>query len=756
VGLTATNATTGGLHVDLAWNSEPLAQGYQLERELMSAPGVWTILPFIGLGPLFQDFTVVDATAYGYRVASKNQAGLSAYSSIATVTTDDGAPAPPPPGPVMVSELEAPKNLRCKPFATGATTDDRLTWDGCVGALSYNVYSNEIKIGSATAPTTTFNVPNSSYKSGAMYGVTAIVPTVDMGNVETRVCTQVSAQGSRPTIDFDPAPAAAPTGVTGTPQWQTAAGGGTARPRNLITWNSPNGQKGFMWNVYKDNVLIAECLWQLFYIDDNVVASSSHQYKVSAVYWMIAGLTESPISANITVVALAAAPTGGGTVTGLSHIKNDDSVILTLPALPAGAVDWRCYPQGTADYKYVGGNTGKKCEINGIPRNTPTIMVVDAIATLGPFDFDERPKNHMLAMHVNGHGDPSNCPAVIATGTISVQPLARSFMGTQPFLDCFDVSPTFTPTVPDVRIRDIGGGQFHVNDLSHPWYREFTATNWIYREYIADAVNSRRFFGHTHEMDVLYDGGAPGGQGGDPSPSHNNNATVLWESRHFADVPTQASGNWLHCTWEVDAFMDPRRWCGFGLCPSGDIITQPAIQKLNPGQSPTWSGNSFAWEQNYDLHTTDLFVGTSGSGGGGGNGTGVRYQLVNTGFVANSIGPTIRGTVADRTVLRPDGLPFNGDSTRIDCRHKFDAFFNQSQYKVYEEGVLVLAGNFPVPLPITLAKFWVSHHVYHTHNARVDHTAWGFGSRFHCNHRQYSEARHWDNLGIRVTNGINL
>jgi hypothetical protein len=506
-----------------------------------------------------------------------------------------------------------------------------------------------------------------------------------------------------------------------------------------------------MWNVYRDTVLVAECLWQMYYIDDNLTAGSSHNYQVSRVFWRPTGLDESAHTAAVTVVARTGPPAGGGTVTGVGFIANDDSVIVTLPTLPAGARDWRVYPVGTMDYKYNEG--GRKVEINGLARTTPTLLQIDAIDKLGAFDFDERPKNHMIAMHVNGHGDPQNIPNVIATTTLSVQPSARSFIGTQALLDCFQVAPNFAPTVPDDRIRQIQGATFAPNDLSNPWVREFTATNWIFREYIADAVRSRRFFGHSHEMDIQYDGGA---WIGDPSPEHNNNTTTLYESRFSADIPTQASGNWLHMTFEVDAFSMDRRWCGFGCCEWGDIISNPPIQKLTGTQAPTWTGNAFVWEINFDLHEPRLYIGGSTVMSGGGNGTGTLHPLVNTGFTANALGPSIRGTAGDRTVVLGTGLTRNGDSTCIDLRHKYDAFINQNQWRLYEEGVQVLSGTFPVAIPWTKTKFWVSHHVYHTSNARIDEIKYNQGCRFHTDHREFCEVRHWDNMGMRVTNGLNL
>lgn len=737
LGMAAFSDTSGSLHINVSWQSVNTATAFQLEREnVTDDPGVFVILPFSGLTPNYQDFDVVDTKEYNYRVAGKNSAGTGSYSNTANVTAHGTVT---PPTMVMSNVgLEAPKNLRTTAQASGL---DILTWDACTVPSGwtlngYNVYRESAKIKSL-GNVTTYTLVSGDGKAGARFFVTAVL---QMGTsiIETRPSAGSIYEGAY--SGFDPGAATAPTGVTVDALWQS---GDDERPYNLIRWNSLGNLQGGRFNVYKDAVLFKAGLYVQYCIDDTPSGGDTNTYTVTRVTRRGAStFNESSPTTGVDGTALSAAPASVGAIPGLTIVNNDDSSIVKFTAV-SGAKDYRVYAQGTEDYKYSGGHT--EIEYNGLTRSTNTTLVVEALGMLGPFHRDEYPKSSPMSMHVNGQGDPMNLPPVIASSTVTAHPTTRSWVGASPIiLECFQPGslPIFVPqNGVEGEIWSHVGATFAPNDASNPWVAKLLSSNWTARYYIADRVNTRVFTGHTHLMDTLFDGGAPGGEGGDPSPPHNNNASLVFHHNMAATIPN--APNVLHVTMEVDAHFDARRWCGIIFWPFGDKLTNPAIQKLVANESPSFTGEAFAWEINSDLHGLHQFAGQ-------GNSTGVRWDLIERNF---GVPGSQRFLAPDRsqgpTYAALQGRTLNGPNGFLDRRSRFDIFLNKTQVKIFEEGIMIYSTNLPQALNMTNVYVGYSHHVYHTDNDRSESAGYT-DDYFWVNMRPFDDTRHWDNMGFRI------
>jgi hypothetical protein len=121
--------------LSLAWvDTATNATGYQVAR---STDGVTfaTIAQLGSTASSFVDTGLNAGASYSYQVAAFNSAGQSAYSNVATSTTQPSAPAPPATAP------SAPFSPSPADGATGVNTRVTLSWSDS-GAKAYDVYLN--------------------------------------------------------------------------------------------------------------------------------------------------------------------------------------------------------------------------------------------------------------------------------------------------------------------------------------------------------------------------------------------------------------------------------------------------------------------------------------------------------------------------------------------------------------------------------------------------------------------------------------
>jgi hypothetical protein len=164
---------------------------------------------------------------------------------------------------------------------------------------------------------------------------------------------------------------------------------------------------------------------------------------------------------------------------------------------------------------------------------------------------------------------------------------------------------------------------------------------------------------------------------------------------------------------------------------------------LEPNESPSYTGNCFAWEINSDLHGLHQFAGQ-------GNSTGIRFDLIERNF---GVPGSQRFLTPDRdqgpTYAALQGRTLNGPKGFVDRRSRFDLFINTTQVKIFEEGIMIYSTNLPQTLGFSSAYVGYSHHVYHTDNDRSE-TQQYTDEYFWYNMRPYDDTRHWDNMGFRI------
>jgi hypothetical protein len=132
VSVTAANPSSS---LSLAWvDTAANATGYQVGR---STDGVTftTIAQLGSTASSYVDTGLTAGTSYSYEVAAFNSAGQSAYSNVATSTTQPQSPAPPQTAP------SAPFSPSPADGATGVNPNVTLSWSDS-GAQAYDVYLN--------------------------------------------------------------------------------------------------------------------------------------------------------------------------------------------------------------------------------------------------------------------------------------------------------------------------------------------------------------------------------------------------------------------------------------------------------------------------------------------------------------------------------------------------------------------------------------------------------------------------------------
>ena len=705
-------------HIVLYWDSVGSAKSYRLYRDgVLIQSGV--------KGTAYQDMAITSGEAYTYTVSSVSAVGEGPQSAPVKVT----APSPPKGGVAGSDGAGAspvPTNLRVQGLWQGGQTDV-LTWNPAPNAGSYNVYQYDMLL-AAGVTATSYSIPASAWRGFMNYTVTS----VDANGIESHPSNPATTQGaSNPAIQpkWLAGPPHPVTEVVATPEWNAGA------PRVLVTWHGSGFD--FTYNVYRDGKLAAAGLWALTYLDNDVAPGATHSYTVTGcnVRWTTA--QESAPSASVTATALSAAPARLAQkvqITGV--VPNDDSAVVSFDAVP-GAADYRIYSTASPSVvKYSGGSLS--IEMNGLDPSNVNTLVVEAVDKLGPFQkMDAVVGPGVMQMDgaldeaINGQGDPSNIPNVLATSDpISVTCQPTTLAGDQVFFDNFRDDQPFVP-VPNP------AGSHPVTDDTYD-EKTFQNNNWQAQLFGADMAMSQLFFMNNHFMDTLYDGPTAATH----SFSHNNNATMVMTPRQSFDF---SGGRVLHVTMEVDATTNGRRWLGIYLTPAGDVFYNPG-KFLEGNTVPTRSGKIFRWKIN-DMDNCDFFDGSST--------TLANEQTIVVDGMNNTltVGAKILHTTQRSNDHSNGAVPynfFNDQQDDLDHRHKFDLYLSATHIQMYEQGVLVADRDLPKPLPFTDADVHFIHQVYHTGNDRPGNVEIGPDKEYYYNYRPWADERHWDACGASV------
>jgi hypothetical protein len=676
-------------HIATTWRRVSRATGYNLYRN-----GV--LYQANIKAATFDDMGVHSGRTYAYSVTALGPWGESAASVIAVAEA---------PYPEQGIGSEVPANLRVvgTRTATGIVTD-LLTWNAVDGATSYNLYLYDTLIASGVRGTG-YAVPPALFRRSLTYTVTA----VDAMGMESIPSNIVAAQGF-PKPGSAIATPVTPRELVAIPEWNAGA------PRIALTWKSRSNNATY--RVYRDGRLIAAGVWGLTYFDQAVKPGASHTYTVTGVPY--GALTESGQSVPARATSLRNSPSISLAPVEVKNITpNDDSVLVSFAAVP-GARDYRVYNvRNPGVMKYSGG--GLSIEMNGIAPDKGADLIVEAVDKLGPFQKMDgtmgpgavHPHTGEMSMAINGLGDPSNTPNVLARSAVFhavCQP--RKLNGKQVFFDTFRNSRPFTAVAvdriaPEVHRAVSGNVRGMEND------------RWSVFNYAGDFANSSVFIMSNHFMDTLYDGGTPGS----PMPLHNLNASLVMTPKATADL---SKGGVLHVTFEVDAHFNARRWCDVIVTAAGDPLLHPA--KLDGGLWPTRSGNMFRWEIQNGQHEAMVF---------------------------NVAGRGLQRTILprDKRASRTSAVR-NGSQADLDKRHRFDLYLSQKRFVLMEDGEVVNEGDFSTGTRLPFSKMQVHfvHQVYHTGNDRPEMVNYDPEETYWINHRPWADERHWDNMGFEVLN----
>lgn len=620
------------------------------------------------------------------------------------------------------SGLLPPTNLRVGGVWVAAARrgTDVLHWDPVPGAIAYNVYQYDDRI-AANVTGTSFQVPTAVFTSGLTYTVTA----VDAEGNESIPSNLTGARGaSDPSRSLSTASLVTPTNVRATAEWNAD------EPRISLAWQGHSNN--FSYNIYRNGVKVAEGLWGLVYIDTDVHPGQTYSYAVTGA----SGPNNAPGESALSAVATAAAPLGPPAVDSLGQVKitgiipNDDSATITFSAVP-GAVDYRAYNTAKPGiYKYSAG--GLSIEMNGIDIYSGADIVVEAVDKMGPYQkmdgvFGPGAMDHVgnINMAINGHGDPSNMPIVLARSVPThVTTTPFQLTGEQAFFDTFRNSQPFVAgPVQDQAVRSVNGGS-----NSDRYLREFQNDKWLIRTFWTDQLNTSIFVMSNHFMDTVYDGNTPR-EGG---PLHITRGSLVMMPKAIADI---SGGKVLHVTFEVDPHFTSRRWCDVIVAAAGDSVVEP--NRALGDTTLTASGNVFRWRIEEREHKAEM-------GRRDASGNLVQQQLITR---TSSTLRTVR-TAADQDAT------FNSTFRSLDKRSRFDLYLSSNRFRIYEKGKLVYDRTLPAPLPFNRASVSFVHQVYHTGLQRQEDIRNYPERAYWYNHRPYADERHWDNMGFEVLSGF--
>ena len=177
-------AAPGDAKVTLNWGGVTGAASYNVYRGTATGAQAATPVATGVTGTSYLDATVVNGTAYFYKVAGVNAGGVGTRSNEATATPK--APVTPPPAPANVSAV--PGNLQVT-----------LSWTAVSGAVTYNVYRGTTAGGQSGTPVATGLTAPTFVNTGLVNGTTYYykVSGVNTGGIGTR-SAEVSATPQAP------------------------------------------------------------------------------------------------------------------------------------------------------------------------------------------------------------------------------------------------------------------------------------------------------------------------------------------------------------------------------------------------------------------------------------------------------------------------------------------------------------------------------------------------------------------------------
>jgi len=715
-------------HINLTSDTVPNATYYTIYRD--GTP--------IQVGVTACTYTDMDLTSgqtYSYTVSATGTGGEGAQCAAVSATA---------PSPTAAMQLTAPTNLCVSGLWVGAA-ENILSWQSVPGAISYNVYLSDVRVASSITATSFIFTPDMLAWTGPTYTVTS----VDSNGMESipsaPAAYQFNYDPTAPAIGWAEAPVT-PDTLSAIPEWNNGS------PRNLIIWHG--WESDSVYNVYRDGIKVASSLSNLYYIDSAVNPGETHSYTITGINtdWPLP--VEGIPSAAISATALISPPAPlGSSVIITKVVPNDDSAEVFFTPIP-GATDYGIYDvSNPAKVKYAGAITMQQggggftprmalsIEWNGIDPAVGANLVVEAVDKLGPFqrmDGDTGSgATNMSAMNgeaINGQGDPSNIPIVLAqSAPFQVTCTPTSLTGSQVFFDNFRNSQPLVKQPLPVVIPP-NSQYYGVPDE----YAAFDNDKWEIRQYGCDLTNSKLFFMGNHFMDTTYDGGTPGSA----DPPHNNVASMVMVPKATADI---SGGRVLHVTFEVDAHNDSRRWIEVGIGQAGDELVDIAKFEFH-NQAPTVSGKYLRWQILNESNALDLF-------------------------------PAINGVFSDVDLMQFSGWddsqstarilwdhtgPFaNGTPQDLDKRHKFDLYVSKTHYRIMEttpDGLynVVRDKDFPAgsSLPFDQCQVYFVHQVYHTWNDIHELRDYCPQEQYWYNDRPFADERHWDNIGFEVLNSF--
>ncbi len=696
-------------HVVLAWNAVPGADAYTVYRGgvklFSSAQTGWT------------DMSVTSGQTYLYAVSATGPGGEGVRSAPVSAT----APNPP----AASAAFGAPVNLCVSGLWSGGPTDG-LSWSPVPGVASYNVYQYSTLVASVSSASYTLPLP--AWENGMTYTVTAVDP---MGT-ESLPSALAAAQGAfspSQAPGWTPGAPASPTALSAVPEWNAG------QPRIHLLWHGAGSD--YTYTLYRDGQRVLSGLWGLNAYDVSVQPGETHSYAVTAsnIAWTQAAESAPSAAVSATMPSGPATPAVGLVqVTGVD--ANDDSAVISFDAVP-GALDYRVYDTAhPGTVKYSGGSLS--IEMNGLDPVAGANLVVEAVDKLGPFQTMDGMAGpgamQMDGMHqaINGQGDPSNVPQVLARcAPVAVSLSPRSLTGAQAFFDTFRNEPALVPQPLPALVPNTFYGDPQCFD-------EFANAKWTIRDYGGDLKDTKIFFMGNHFMDTLYDGGTPGSS----VPMHNNNASLVMMPNAIADI---SGGKVLHVTFEVDPHMDGRRWCDVFVGAAGDTLVDPGKFADFAGRRPTLSGRLFRWEVQDNQHTLSVFPGVQPD---------AYSDIVHLTHQESGVGPDSFGICARSGPWCK--IPWNGTSGDLDKRHKFDLYLSQNRAVIMEQGQVVKDAVFPagVTLPFDHCQVYFVHQLYHTGNDRPELLNYSPDDAYWINNRPFSDERHWDNMGEEVLNAF--
>jgi len=589
--------TPSNYHVKLRWDLIPKCTRYYIYRVGQGLKPNYN-QPYVKLTNnenIFIDRNVKYQQKWDYYVAGVVPSGYLQMSTKSTAVI-----------PLLVlKNPEAPTNLRTFGYWDGGPFDV-LQWEPSPGATSYNIYRYDNKIGSSK--TNSFTVSKLIYQDHWTYTVTA----VDKYGLESLPSNLGMARGEyAPNYNFGwrTNPPSTPGKYAVNPEWNRG------RPRNFIKWQDQQvwGQDApGAYNVYRDGVKVCSGLWSQYYIDTNVISGKTYKYQIGSVNRDQFKVQETLGPVVEITTAFGPKDLSPTPINITANEPNDDSIVVKFDYVP-GALDYRVYVEGNPNtVKYSSGFN--MVEMNGLVSNQSYNLIVEALDKMGPYQKIDgiigpgaSGPNGEVHAAVNGHGDPSNEPNVIArSNPYRVATVQRKLNGEQIFFDNFrDFQPIVQlPTKQEIFDFRFGANNQYKNE-AHLFLKWFENDKWSFFLDDLDTNHSTVFLMGSHFMDTIYDGASL------PRPgwAHLSNGVMLMSPKKTANI---AGDKVLHVTFEVDPHFSGRRWCDVLLLPAGETVySGKAADKIAMN---TKSGKLFRWAIGAGHHEINVDTGYNTDG----------------------------------------------------------------------------------------------------------------------------------------------